>query len=391
MSRNTFFRIKNFIFKSEACRFIFIVIGLFIVLNVATIVQGATPNPGHPWADVGDGTFGVTGPTVLRTYTYPDANATVVTSNSFAQGDIIYGSAAGTVSQLAKNTSATRYLANTGSSNNPAWDQINLSNGVTSILTSVNGGTGNGFTKFTGPTSSEKTFTLPDATATILTSNAAVTVAQGGTGAATLSANAVLLGNGTTALQTVAPSTSGNILQSNGTTWTSAAPADQVIYQAIGLFMANLTAVTALTTGTTYFEYMGVAAKPYTSCSVLANVTTAAVTITWAEVAIFKGTPPLNTTASLTRLGSTSVAATYNSTGRKSTAVTATVAAGDPLWVALGSSATTPFQVRGMLADDIQSGVFQTGAVQPSAAGTPYTTTLGGATAVPARVAMKCT
>ena len=48
-------------------------------------------------------------------------------------------------------------------------------------------------------------------------------VADGGTGASTLSANAVLLGNGTSALQTVAPGTSGNILKSNGTTWTSAA------------------------------------------------------------------------------------------------------------------------------------------------------------------------
>ena len=47
-------------------------------------------------------------------------------------------------------------------------------------------------------------------------------VADGGTGASTLSANAVLLGNGTSALQTVAPSTSGNVLTSNGTTWTSA-------------------------------------------------------------------------------------------------------------------------------------------------------------------------
>jgi hypothetical protein len=47
-------------------------------------------------------------------------------------------------------------------------------------------------------------------------------VADGGTGSSTLSANAVLLGNGTSALQTVAPGTSGNVLKSNGTTWTSA-------------------------------------------------------------------------------------------------------------------------------------------------------------------------
>jgi len=50
-------------------------------------------------------------------------------------------------------------------------------------------------------------------------------VPRGGTGATTLTANAVLLGNGTTALQTVAPGTTGNVLTSDGTTWTSTAPA----------------------------------------------------------------------------------------------------------------------------------------------------------------------
>lgn len=48
-------------------------------------------------------------------------------------------------------------------------------------------------------------------------------VANGGTGATSLTANNVLLGNGTSAVQFVAPGTSGNVLTSNGTTWTSAA------------------------------------------------------------------------------------------------------------------------------------------------------------------------
>jgi hypothetical protein len=48
-------------------------------------------------------------------------------------------------------------------------------------------------------------------------------VANGGTGATSLTANNVLLGNGTSALQVVAPGTSGNVLTSNGTTWESAA------------------------------------------------------------------------------------------------------------------------------------------------------------------------
>ena len=48
-------------------------------------------------------------------------------------------------------------------------------------------------------------------------------VAEGGTGRATLTANNVLLGNGTTAVNFVAPGASGNVLTSNGTTWVSQA------------------------------------------------------------------------------------------------------------------------------------------------------------------------
>jgi hypothetical protein len=52
-----------------------------------------------------------------------------------------------------------------------------------------------------------------------------LTVADGGTGSSSLTANSVILGNGTSALSgnLVAPGTSGNVLTSNGTTWTSAA------------------------------------------------------------------------------------------------------------------------------------------------------------------------
>jgi len=50
-----------------------------------------------------------------------------------------------------------------------------------------------------------------------------IAVASGGTGATTLTANNVLLGNGTSSPQFVAPGTSGNVLTSNGSTWISAA------------------------------------------------------------------------------------------------------------------------------------------------------------------------
>lgn len=66
---------------------------------------------------------------------------------SVAQGDILYSDASNSLVTLAKNTNATRYLSNTGASNNPAWAQIDLTNGVTGSLPigSVSGlGTGVG-------------------------------------------------------------------------------------------------------------------------------------------------------------------------------------------------------------------------------------------------------
>jgi hypothetical protein len=48
-------------------------------------------------------------------------------------------------------------------------------------------------------------------------------VANGGTSLSTLTANNVILGNGTSAPLFVAPGTAGNVLTSNGTTWASTA------------------------------------------------------------------------------------------------------------------------------------------------------------------------
>jgi len=52
---------------------------------------------------------------------------------------------------------------------------------LTGIIASTYGGTGNGFTKFTGPTTAEKTFTLPDATSTLIYSGGALGTPSGGT------------------------------------------------------------------------------------------------------------------------------------------------------------------------------------------------------------------
>lgn len=65
-----------------------------------------------------------------------------------------------------------------------------------------------------------------------------IAVADGGTGLSALTANNVILGNGTSSPLFVAPGTSGNILTSNGSTWTSAASGG-VAYNSIAGFLPS--------------------------------------------------------------------------------------------------------------------------------------------------------
>ncbi len=93
---------------------------------------------------------------------------------------------------------------------------------LTQVIASTYGGTGNGFTKVSGPTTAEKTFTLPDASATILTTNALITPTQGGTGAnlsATGGASQVLRQSSAGANITVSQLAASDL--SNGTTGTT--------------------------------------------------------------------------------------------------------------------------------------------------------------------------
>ena len=62
--------------------------------------------------------------------------------DSQAQGDILYASSTSQLSRLAKDTNSTRVLTNTGTNNNPAWEQVVLTTGVSGTLPVGNGGTG---------------------------------------------------------------------------------------------------------------------------------------------------------------------------------------------------------------------------------------------------------
>lgn len=101
----------------------------------------------------------------------------------YAVGDLLYASTTTVLSKLA-GVATGNALISGGVSTAPSWGKIGLTTHISGTLA----------------------------------------VGNGGTGTTTLTANNVILGNGASAVQFVAPGASGNLLTSNGTTWTSTAP-----------------------------------------------------------------------------------------------------------------------------------------------------------------------
>jgi hypothetical protein len=139
-----------------------------------------------------------------------------------------------------------------GASAAPTWGLVNLTSSVTGTLPIANGGTGetsrqaaidalagavtsgqylrgNGTDVVMSAIQAADVPTLnQNTTGTAANVTGTVAVANGGTGTTSLTANNVVLGNGTSAVQVVAPGTNGNVLTSNGTTWVSATPSGGV-------------------------------------------------------------------------------------------------------------------------------------------------------------------
>jgi hypothetical protein len=173
---------------------------------------------GTGWNLIGDGGAGGSSHAILSA-THTDTTAAAV-----VRGDLMVG--IGATPKWERYAKGTQYLPLTMGADEPGWMALALdqSAATSGILGSAKGGTGNGFTKFTGPTTAEKTFTLPDASAILVTTDTAATLT-----------NKTLDVEGTGNVLTTVQFASFECVAKNGTascaddTYTSGAPAEAVI------------------------------------------------------------------------------------------------------------------------------------------------------------------
>ena len=129
-----------------------------------------------------------------------------------------------------------------------------------------------------------------------------------------------------------------------------------------------------VTSGTDFAYYLGKADRSYSTIKVRYNIQTSlGATITYAELAIYKGYPTIGsatTTNTITRCGFTDTSAVFNGTGAKNTSVTVTgVTINDDLWVVFANVTTgTNMVISAGITDDTFNGFIGTvtGSLRPS-------------------------
>jgi len=187
------------------------------------------------------------------------------------------------------NQGTTTTILHGNAAGNPSFGQIvnaditnstiDLTAKVTGILPSANGGSANAFFAVSGPAASVKTFTFPNASATVLTDNAAVTAAQGGTGIASYAVGDILYASASTTLSKLADVAAGSYLRSGGvttapvwstTTLPNSATTGDILYASASNVYSNLADVAA----GSYLRSGGTSTAPVWSTTTLPNSAT---------------------------------------------------------------------------------------------------------------------
>jgi hypothetical protein len=283
---------------------------------------------------------------------------------SYTVGDILFASTTTELSKLA-GVATGNALISGGVGAAPSYGKINLTTTVSGILPGANGGTGNGFFAVSGPTTALKTFTFPDASATVLTTNAVVTVAQGGTGVATLTGLAY--GNGTSAFTAASAAQVVSVIGSTAVTNATNA--------------ANLAIIDDTTTATTVYPVWANSTSGNqaleTSSTKLSFVPSSG-TLT---ATAFSGSGASLTTLNASNLSSGTVGTARLASG---TANSTTFLRGDQTWATAGGATitddTTTNATRYILFDDVTTGTLT--AVNTSSTKLTYNPSTGALSAV---------